>query len=390
MTNAVIADKNPLLPQQTPAPSQTGPATGGTRTGIDDKNKVVRIAIHGIPTGGSEASVRAGAEGYWQNGPGGRPRTLKNGYTVQPVFFDDGRAPASALRQCNAQARSSFLIYAAAGAEQIKACASSDVLRRTTVPYLSTGVTEAGLSSRPNYFATTPTYEQQAPLTVRAARDGGFFGGKWAIVTPGGDYAGVTSAMASALTNSKAAFDPDEDVFTVDRAPRDCSALGTAIRDGKYSTVYFVTDQPAFFAQCVGVIGSGPTFTGPGATLGYNAVANLACGAFPQVKAVYLHPVTGLDKASERAAGRSFASDVEYQVYAAMQTLEAALNLVEAPLTRERLLDRLRSGSLPDGIAPGAAYKRTPFGGKAAYAIKARCGGNSERNQFQTIKRYDR
>lgn len=369
-------------------PSPASTASGGTTTGIDDARKVIRIALHGGPTGSDDTTTRSAAEKYWQSGPGGQPRRLKNGYTVEPVSFNDGRNPDAARRACNEQAVTSFLVYGAGGTEQITACATSDVLRRGSVPYLSTGVSETGLASLSNYFATSPTFEQQAPLIVEAARDEGFFAGRWAIVAPDGS---AQKAMAAALRDSKASFDPQADVFTVPAAPRDCSALGSRVRERGYSTVYFLTVQPAFFAQCVGVIGNGPTYTGPGATLGYSSVANLACSAAGgRLKAVYLHPVTGPDEAAERAPGQSFSSDGEYQVYSAMQTLENALNLVHGPLTRERFIQALRSAGVPDGIAPGAAYRGGPFGGKAAYALRARCGGTAATNVFTTLRRYDR
>lgn len=376
-----------LDPTRQASGSSPTPSAAGTTTGIDDDRRVVRIALHGL-----SGEAGAAAQAYWREGPGGRPRTLKNGYTVEPVVFDAGSDRASAARRCAQQARSAFLVYGASGPDQIAACATNDALRRATVPYLSTGVGEAGLRALPHYFATSLTYEQQAPLLVRAARDGGWLTGRWAVVTPEGDaYEGAATSMVGALRGTGAQLDPERDVYEVDPAPRDCSTLGSALRDGRYTAIYFLTPQPTFFAQCVNAVGSGPTFTGPGATLAYDPVASLACSASGQrVKAVYLHPVTGLDQAADRARGRSFDNGPAYHTYAAMQTLHAALDLVGGRLTRERFVQQLRTGRLPDGIAPGVRYDRGPFGGTAAYALQARCGGGSPANGFRTLARYDR
>ncbi|MCW2615966.1 MAG: hypothetical protein JWN08_2960, partial [Frankiales bacterium] len=374
----------------------TAPVTGaapapgdkGTTTGIDLKAKTVKIALHGPLTGAGvpQESFRTGTPKYWNDGPGGKPRLLKNGFRVIAEAIDDKYNAPDALRACNAAAKEYFLIVGGAGTDQIQACAQSQVLRRGNVPYLSAGVTESGLGALPNYFATSLTYKQQGPLVVKMAKDNGFFAGKWAVViTEGPNFADARTSIVDALKANGAQFDPSKDVYLTDKAPQNCSALGTQVRGGGYGTIYFL-GQPAFFAQCVGVIGAGPTYTGPGPSFGINTVARLACGAAAgQYKGFYLHPATGLDQAAKRAPGVSFQDDIEYQIYGAMQGLEAAFNKVEGTLTREKFIAALRGSSIPDGIAPGASYVGdVRFGGKAAFALKANCSTN----QYATLKQY--
>lgn len=361
------------------------PGDNGTTTGIDFDKKVIKIALHGPLTGAGvpQESFRTGAPKYWKG------RKLANGFSVEATAIDDKYNAPDALRACNAAAKEYFLIMGGAGTDQIQACAQSQVLRRGNVPYLSAGVTESGLGSLPNYFATSLTYKQQGPLVVKMAKENGFFNGKWAVViTEGPNFADARESIVAALKSNGAQFDPSKDVYLTDKAPRDCSAVGTSVRSGgPYNAIYFL-GQPAFFAQCVGVIGSGPTYTGPGPSFGINTVANLACGAAQgQYKGFYLHPATGLDQAAKRAPGVSFQDDIEYQIYGAMQGLEKAFNLVQGKLTREKFIAALRDGAIPEGIAPGATFKGgARFGGTAAYALKADCSVR----QYKTVKRYDK
>ncbi len=147
--------------------AEAGPGDDGTTTGIDFKNKVVKIALHGPLTGAGvpQESFRTGTPKYWKN------HKLANGFSVDAVAIDDKYNAPDALRACNAAAKEYFLIVGGAGTDQIQACAQSQVLRRGNVPYLSAGVTEAGLGALPNYFATSLTYKQQGPLVIKMAKD---------------------------------------------------------------------------------------------------------------------------------------------------------------------------------------------------------------------------
>lgn len=366
----------------------------GTTTGIDFDKKVIKIALHGPLTGAGvpQDSFRSGTPKYWNEGPGGQPRKLKNGFTVEAVAIDDKYNAPDALRACNAAAKQYFLIVGGAGADQIQACAQSQVLTRGNVPYLSAGVTENGLGKLPNYFATSPTYREQSPMIVQMAKDNNFFSGKWAIViTEGPNFADALNSMKTELQKAGAKFNPSSDVFLTDKSPSNCSAIGNQVRAGAYNTIYFL-GQPAFFAQCVGVIGPGPTYTGPGPAFATNSIVNLACSSSGnQYKGFYLHPGSGLDQAGQRAKGVQFKDDIEYLIYAAMAQIENAFNQVPGNLTREKFISTLRNSAIPDLISPGASYKGgVRFGGKASFALQAKCGGSPQSNQSITKKQYNK
>jgi branched-chain amino acid transport system substrate-binding protein len=378
----------------------TSGSTGGSSTGnapvpgagnttcIDFKNKVIHIALHGPLTGAGvpQDSFKTGTPKYWET------HKLANGFRVEAVAIDDKYNAQDALRACNAAAKDNFLIVGGAGTDQISACAQSPVLRRGGVPYLSSGVTEAGLGALSHYFATSLTYKQQAPLLIQVAKDNGYMGGKWAVVITGtpnftdAREAIVSQLMSNGAQGSVGAFNKDKDVFLTDKAPNNCSTLGSQIRGGGYTSIYFL-GQPAFFAQCVGVIGGSPTYTGPGPSFGINTVANLACSANPQYKAYYLHPSPSLNTAAQKAPGVTFKDDIEYGIYGAMESLKQAFDLVKGPLSRESFIAALAKSGTPGGIINPAIYNGgSRFGGTAAFANKAVCAPNN--NHYETTKVY--
>jgi branched-chain amino acid transport system substrate-binding protein len=365
----------------------------GNRTGIDDGKKVVRIAVHGPLTGAGvpQESFRTGGPKYWQG------KKLKNGYSVQVEAIDDKYNAPDALRACNAAERENFLLLGGAGTDQIQACAQSQVLRRNNMPYLSSGVTEAGLSKLTNYFATSLTYKQQGPLVVKMARDNGHFDGKWAVViTEGPNFADARQSIVAALQQSGAQgksgkFNPSSDVYLTDKAPRDCSTLAGQLR-GSYTSIYFL-GQPAFFLQCVGTIGYQPgvyepTYTGVGPSFGIQSVGNAACKATAnRYKGFFLHPSPGTDTAQQRAGRTDFRDDIEYSIYAAMQGIHQALDQVPGTLTREKFIATLRPGGIKGGIMPPSVFRGQVFGGTAAFAVQADCGNDG---RMKTLKSYSK
>ena len=366
-----------------------GGDTPGNTTGIDLDKKVINIALHGPLTGAGvpQESFRTGTPKYWKG------RKLANGFSVNAVAIDDKYSAPDAARACAEASSKFFLVVGGAGTDQIQACGQQQKMQAGKVPYLSSGVTENGLGNLPNYFATSLTYKQQAPLIVRAAREKGYLNGKWAVVitdTPNFKDArdAITQELQRAGVQGKAGkFNPasNADVYLTDKAPRDCATLSGQLRGGGYNTIYFL-GQPSFFIQCVGAVGPGPVYTGPGPSFGINSVHGLACRATAnQYKGFYLHPASGLDQAPQRAPGVTFQDDIEYQIYGAMAGLEAAFNQVQGNMTREKFISTLAKGSIPARIAPGAVYNGgSRFGGTTAFLLQSDCGGG----RYKTVAEY--
>ncbi len=361
--------------------STTGTTGGGsaTRTGIDDKNKVIHIALHGPLTGAGvpQSSFTSGTPKYW------RDHTLSNGYKVEAVAIDDKYNAADALRACNAAERENFLIIGGAGTDQISACAQSQVLRRNHTPYLSAGVTEVGLGSIPTYFATSLTYKEQAPLLIKLAKDKGYFGKKWAMVITGTpNFTDAREAMVTELQSNGAkgksgAFNKD-DVILTDKAPNNCTTQASQLRQGGYEVIYFL-GQPSFFALCVQAVGNlpiNPVYTGPGPSFGINSVINLACKANPQYVGYYLHPTPSRNQRAKYGAPDDLTDDIEVGIWGAMQQLHQSLELAlkNGPLTRESFIAASNNATLPGGVFTPVRFTTTDhFGGTAAYANAAIC-----------------
>ena len=257
------------------------------------------------------------------------------------------------------------------------------------MPYLSSGVTEVGLGNISTYHATSLTYKEQAPLVVRLAKDQGQFAGKkWAVViTSTPNFKDAREAFTAELVKNgavgaKGAFNPKPsdqggDVFLTDKAPSNCTALGTQIRGGGYQSIYFL-GQPSFFAQCVGVIGGSPYYTGPGPSFGITSVINLACKASGgQYRGIYLHPTPSVKEyAPKLAPGETFKDDIEFAIWGAMKQLKDVFDSVQGPLSRESFnaaLDGHRFGGYPNGVLNPVDYTEDRFGGTAAFANAADC-----------------
>jgi hypothetical protein len=373
------------------------PGVGNT-TGIDFKNKTIKIVLHGPLTGAGvpQNSFKSGGPKYWeQSGPNGGPRLILGGFRVIAEAVDDKYNAQDALRACNAAAKTAFLIMGGAGTDQIQACAQSQVLSRGNVPYLSAGVTEAGLGGLKNYFATSLTYRQQAPLVIKAARDNAYLDKKWAVVITGTpNFRDARESIVSELQKNGAkgkvgGFNPDNDVYLTEKAPSNCTTLGSQLRAGGYETVYFL-GQPLFFGLCVREYPN-PIYTGPGPSFGIQSVADLACrGGAGQYKGFYLHPAPDKATAQAKAQGAPpFTDDIEGGIWGAMQGLEAAFNLVKGPLSRESFISALAAGSIPDGVSPGAVYNNGPrFGGTKALLNKITCSGTT--GVIKTIATYSK
>lgn len=367
----------------------------GTTTGIDFKNKIIHIALHGPLTGAGvpQDSFKTGTTKFWMN------HKLANGFSVDARAIDDKYNAADASRACNAAADDSFLIIGGAGTDQISACAQSSKLRRLHVPYMSSGVTEAGLGNISTYHATSLTYKQQAPLVVKLAKAKNEFAGKkWAvIITSTPNFKDAREAFTDQLVQNgavgaKGAFNPKSsteggDVFLTDKAPSNCSSLAPQIRAGGYQSIYFL-GQPSFFAQCVNNIGTAPInpyYTGPGPSFGISSVITLACAASAnQYKGVYLHPSPSIAGYAQRLApGETFKDDIEFAIWGAMKQLKGIFDSITGPLSRESFnaaLEGHKYGGYPNGVLHPVDWTTSRFGGSAAFANEADCGNRVSRS----------
>ncbi len=373
----------------TTAAAGAGP---GSKVGVDDRAKTIRIALHGPLTGAGvpQESFRSGTPRYFNEGPGGKPRLVK-GYRVIAEAFDDQYQAGPAVKACNERAKTEFLLIGGAGADQIQACARSQVLRRGNVPYLSAGVTENGLGGLGNYFATSLTYRQQGALVVKMAQAGGYLKTRnrkgWGVVisnTP--NFTDAETAIVAAL---KAAGEPVK-VIRTPKSGGDANGVANQLRADGLESVYFL-GQPLFFIQLVNATGCPaycPQWAGVGVSMGVNSVHGLACqGSANGYKGEFLSPYPGLDQASAIFPGVRFADDIEFGIYLTMAGIEQYLLATPGPsFTRESFIAGVQGKRFtPKGLFP-SDFSKGRFGGTGAYALKSDCTGQ---RRYTTNGKYN-
>jgi hypothetical protein len=369
-------------------PATSAPLAAGSTIGIDESAKTIRVVLHGAQAGA------AGARTYWESGgPNGGPRRA-HGYRVVVDHLGDGHSGAEAAGDCEGAARTSFLLVSVAAAEQSRACAQSQQLRRDGVPYIALGGADTGLGG-PNHFASSLTFRQQAPLLLDMARDNGFLSTKWAVVVFG-DAASTTDARAAVvaeLTDAgvagrAGAFDEARDVYALDRNASNCSSVSNQLRQAGYGSVHFVGASPLLQGLCVRDYPT-PVYTGVGSTP-LRSAGDVSCrGSAGQFRGFYLNPTPDPQRAQALAQAAPALEEAEVEGWAAMQMLHQALNLVDGPLGRASLIRALAGSGTSGGVLHPTAYDgRTRFGGTAAYANRITCpGGNS---QITTVGTYRR
>lgn len=353
--------------------SSTGTTPGGTASGPGNSTgvtkDVIRIGIHAPITGAAPLpadSFKRGADKFFND-----PAHKVFGRTVQVEFLDDKYKPSSARQACEKMAAADFLVVGAAGTDQIQACATDQVLRRSNTPYLSAGVTTNGLTGLPNYFALSLTYQQQASAVMKLAKANNVPLDKVALVlteTPNFDDATVAAKKAVEAAGGS--------VIATIRTPKSDSqsdGVNTAsqLRASGATTVYFLT-APLYWINTVAAASSqayNPKYIGPGVSMGENQVAGAVCGAAPLTNAYYLSPYPGFDKAK---AGQG-SDDIEFSVYGLSEAIYQALLATKGNLTREAFIAAMPNATLAGGIYNPARFNGGHFGGTAAHSLKLEC-----------------
>jgi hypothetical protein len=353
---------------------------GGDATGITAST--INIGIHAPQTGTGAPlppSFQAGVAAYW--------KTHKVcGRTVNVDFQDDKYTPPTARQVCEPMARRDFIVIGAAGTDQIQSCATDPVIAGK-VPYLSAGVTTNGLTGLSNYFAFSLTYAQQSDLVLKNAKSQGYGMKKWAVITSRTDnFKDARQSMESTLKNAGVPFDDIQVDATNDSGLQGrATQTGSRLATGGYDTVY-VDTAPGYFvymSQAASKQGFNGVYVGPGVTMTEVTVAQLICGPNPTIKANFLAPFPGIDKATSdfKAATGGKYDDIYWSLWGLSQSLEQALN-ASSSLTRQGFIASLQKASLPGGVYNPIKFNGGHFGGTGAFSQKVNCG-ETEPNQTQ-------
>jgi hypothetical protein len=120
-------------------------------------------------------------------------------------------------------------------------------------------------------------------------------------------------------------------------------------------------------------------YTGPGVTMTEVTVAQLVCGNSPTIKANFLAPYPGIDRASPefiKAPGGDY-DDIYWSLWGLSQAIEQLLNNASDNLTRENFIEKTKSANLPGGVYPSIKFGGDDFGqhfgGTGAYSQVMNC-----------------
>jgi hypothetical protein len=285
------------------------------------------------------------------------------------------------------------------GSDQVVACATDPVLRSSNTPYFGEGITSSGqLSSQPNYFAMSQIWSDQIPAAWQMAQQlyPKDVTGKWAIVTA--DSAGfdqVTSAEASFLQGHGVQFMTYR--LSKYASQQDAANAVTAVRQFG-ATAVFVMIAPTPFIYMINAAAQQvytPAWVGAGITNGVNVGAAAECGEQATVKAAFMSPMMGIDRAPSGFSSESnpapdaaaSSRDFELYVYGISEAMYQAMLSVGSieNLTRENILAQLPKFSAIYGqqltVLPTMTFNGGHFGGRGIWGLQLDC----TKQQYVTV-----
>lgn len=358
--------------------------SGGNDTGVS--SSTIKIGLHAPITGAApvpQASFEKGKDLYWRYLES-QKRSI-NGRDVTVVSRNDNYNPSQAVAVCREMVEEEkvFLLFGLAGTDQIAACAR--YAASVGVPYLSAGVTEAGLTTLRNYFALWMSYKQQAPLLVDMMTTKlGARGEKNGMVrfnTP--SFQDAHDSWVSSMRSAGAPVSFDQAVPKTAGAS-DAQSVATQLNQAGIRNVYVLT-SPSWFIQLANAAaqqGYKPQWVGVGITMGLDTVANVACKNQNSINnARFFHPVPAYIDSSKfdpdfRRAGGT--DDIMFGLWGGSKATGGLLELPGKSLTRERLIYFAeRAQNIKTGVLPPISFSPTDhFGGSAMHLLRAVCSQN--------------
>ncbi|MGH2729175.1 MAG: ABC transporter substrate-binding protein [Actinomycetota bacterium] len=389
----------------------SGAPTGGDTTGVTDKT--IKIGSHAPLTGAAPVpsdSAEKGKDLYfrWL----AHNKKSINGRTGEVVLKNDNYNPSQAVAVCKEMVQQDkvFLLSGAAGTDQIVACAK--YAASVNVPYLSAGVTEIGLSTLSNYFATTMTYPDQGPLLADflTTKLGAKSEKNGMLRFDTNNFQDAHDTFADAMSDAGASLDYDRAV----RKTANKSDADTVVQEMKAAGIenVYVLTSPVWFLQ---VLDSAqkqlytPQWVGVGITMTFDTVATVGCrdGTLSQAKFFAPFPAwidsNKFDPDFQKAVREFFASsecpanqpgcgdDFMLLGWQGNITAAALLNLPGRNLTRERFVyyaERARGIKSPVGPTLNFAPDDR-FGASQVHVSEAQCSGyKAGDNRWHTIQSF--
>lgn len=390
-------------PTSSPSPEPTSSPSPGSDPGVTPDRLV--LGTHAPATGAAPlptTSFEKASDLYWRWVTEAQGQQVLGRSEVAVEFRDDKHDPNSAGQVCKDLHDTTFLTQASVGTDEIQRC--GQLANVAKVPYLSTGVTEAGLANNPWYFASSMTFKQQGGLLadyVAANPDGrAEFGEDAVIGTIITDTPNHKDALRGWNDGLQAQGLAAVDTFQHTRNDTSwIAATARSFREQGIEVVYFNSSPTMFvdFARTASSqFGYEPVYVGVGVTWGRNAMLDAGCFQAGDAVdgAIMLSPVPGLDAAPaefHQATSRFDVpdDDVALLQWGAAEQLHDALVAYEAEhgteLTRADFRHFLEQGSaFGGGTSPTVTW--TPdavghFGADTAHVLVSDC----ETRQFRTL-----
>lgn len=373
----------------------TGPVSltleGSDRTGVTADT--LTLGVHAPVTGAAplpSTSFEESRDLYWRYVTELQGETVLGRSNVEVLFRDDQYTPNTAVQACRELAADAFLLVGGGGTDQIQVC--GQFADGAGVPYLSPGVTEAGLRDRPYYFAASMSYAQQADLLAQYVKAN--FGDQrvGAIITDTGNFDDAADAWEEAVARHGLNY-----ARTL-RHPKGnnswITSFASDMRGDGVQVLFMLTSPQDYiqFAQQAGTQNYRPQFIGVGVSKGLNAVLRSGC---PDVdRGIFFSPYPGLDWVRQNvpeffAAGQQLGvptDDLAFALWALARTQHEMFRRYEqafgsTDLTREDFVRMLeRQEAIETGIFPQLTF--TPddhFGAAQVHVLQADCNSEEHR-----------
>ena len=369
---------------------------GNDRTGVTaDK---ITIGVHAPVTGAAPipaTSFRDAKDLYWEWHIGTKKRTILGRSAVEVLFADDKYDPADARPVCRDLARNAFIVTGGGGTDQIQACGAQAKVQEYL--YFSAGVTEAGLTDNPWYFAASMTYRQQGILLANYLKKN-FPGQRFAMVVT--DTPNFEDAVQGFEQGVDQAGTRDQFYGVIKHPKGDTTWYSSVLAElsDKVEIVYILsspTDYINFAKQAKEneygpKEGGGFQYVGVGVTMALNAVLPTGCDANAVDGGIFFSPFPGLDWAHKNEpeffeAARDYGrvpDDLAFALWGLNKQFDAFLARYEATygtdLTREDYRNLAENtSSLATNLFPEIGYSPSNhFGGKQVHVLQAVCAPN--------------
>jgi ABC-type branched-subunit amino acid transport system substrate-binding protein len=304
------------------------------------------------------------------------------GRNVRVVFRDDQYNPTRAVQVCREMAEQErAFVLLGIGADQVVPCAR--YAAEKGVPYLSAGVSEAGLDQLKTYFAMSMSYAAQSPMLVQLIKGTGKT--KLGIVVSNtvnyDDTHRAITATARAgglqiVRNSRLNKNADQG---------QALAEASALRQAGAEVVYVMVSPGVFLNLAHAAQGQAynPQWVGPGLTSGVNLIAEFGCPSIGAAK--FLSPFPQLDVIDRydpdyKVAYRKYnngeeADDLGLIAWGMAKTLALMFRATGPDLSRQRFLATLESGmEFASAVLPPLRYgPGRHFGASQANLVEADC-----------------